>query len=287
MVSQRGSRTHRGMLLQGQYEAPILSGAKRWEGRALQAGGSGIASRVHQGDIVRLRLTKDRTKRAARSQERFLSFQVAVVRCFSSCAAMLRDIGLQRLLPGFRGQQKDAVKLYEQYSTSPGSKYVAWKIKCPVVKNGTPPKVQRAKPLADVHWTMGRGMVKRGTAQQLLDGREEELLRRFSRSMVAAGHSKAQGEQHKDRLRYCSQQLGHRRFITLCRDAKQKQNDNKCAAVEDARARVKALPRNLVLHGHIFCSLNWFLKFLRREALTPATCNRTASQLRGTKRKRD
>lgn len=152
---------------------------------------------------------------------------------------------------------KQACAVYE--GLLGGGRYVAWRIdprsiRVRIQKRPTPQKIRKV-----VHWTRQRGMVERGVEQPKLDTVAEVLLEKFGRAMVASGHRSDQAAQHKDRLRYCARVLKHHSVVPPS------------SRTEETRQKIKSLPKNKELHGHLFCSFNWFVKYVEGVSLKPRT----------------
>lgn len=248
---------HKGWLLRGRYEKPIVEGRKKWEGRAV--GNKDGASEVRAGDTVEFVVTTH-----SPGWTRRLSFRVAEVKRFASCKAMLQNLGIGNLLPDCKGGLEEACKLYEEIAGN--GKYAAWLID----RKSLRVQETKAKP---VHWTRQVGMVQPGVEQPRLGGEAETLLERFGKAMVAAGHQDEKVLAHKDRLRYCARQVP--RGLWPLKTSAPRGDDDK------RRAMIKAWP---VAHpGYLCCSFNWLLKFVDRQPLTPRT---QASQQRASRRRK-
>lgn len=187
-----------------------------------------------------------------------LSFRVAALRRFPSRAAMLRDIGAQRLLPGHT--LRSAAAVYD--AICPHGEYVAWRISRPRVRESALPAKKRGPKRAwePADWTKGFGMVERGVAQPRLSAGGEALLGRFARRMRSAGHRRGQVERHKDRLRYLARE--HRGFRLL------QQTPGK-PSPERVRAAIKGLDFPRSIWSYLLCSFNWFVKFVGGSPLAP------------------
>lgn len=253
-------RCHGGMYLQRKYEQPIREGRKTWEGRATGPGKK--ASRVFAGDTVSFKLTGD---------PRVLQFRVSKVQHFGSCMSMLKTVGVDKLLPDFKGSLHDACLLYE--GLVGGGAMVAWCIDSKTVKVAAVPTNTRKTKKTTTHWNKQVGMVQPGTEQpRLKDKRLERMLAQFGRRMVAGGHRQDQAFQHMDRLRYCARSAP-KRLHPFCAAAKR-------LDAKELRSTFQGWAKNVQLHGHLQCSYNWLMKFLDKKSLAAKIIGQTSTKKR-------
>lgn len=170
------------------YERPICDGRKTWEGRAVPRGS--YASKVRAGDTVEFRVSRAHRQGFLRK----LRFRVAEVKKFASCRAMLKRVGVKRLLPDSDGDLSAAAELYRGLGVD--GPHAAWRID----RRSLHVEEKRFKRR---HWTLQYRMVQRGKEQPKLGRAQEMLLERFGRALLRAGHAPDTVSAHKDRLRFC------------------------------------------------------------------------------------
>lgn len=264
--------------LKPEYERSILKGHKRWEGRAVATGNR--ASKVQAGDTVGFRITKAQRRGFVRR----LQLRVAEVRKFPSCKAMLKGIGIKKLLPDCDGDLERACAIYE--GLVGGGKYAAWRIdpkSCRAWETKTPAK----------HWTRTMGMVQAGKVQPKLLPAQELVLTKFGQAMRRAGHSLDAVQAHKDRLRFCgrvaSRSISARGLWPLHaayrgddegRRAKIRNINFSKFGVPTGGASILSLKRR-----YLVISFNWLLKYADKVSLKPK-CGLAAMKASSAKRQR-
>lgn len=247
--------------LKYEYERPIVDGRKQWEGRAIANGNR--ASTIRAGDTVGFRISRPRRRGFVRR----LQFRVSAIKRFPSCRAMLRGIGIQKLLPGFDGDLDQACELYE--GLVGGGRYAAWRID----RRGL--RVQEKK-IPERHWTRKIGMLENGKEQPKLNAAQELVIRRFGEAMLRAGTPQHVVLGHQDRLRFL-------RRAAYSITARGLWPLHSCASRgNDDQRRLKISKLNLTKFGlskvaasataarrkSLQASFNWLLKYADRKRLS-------------------